>query len=394
MKIAFVVHGRFYAFDLARALLRRGHDVWLYTNYPRCAVARFDFPGERVMSFWMHGVTARCCHALRLNPDRKLHQLFGRWARNVVRTQRWDAVLCFSGVAEELFSSEIVGTRWLMRGSSHIETQAEILQAEEIRAGAPLDLPSDWMIQREQREYALTDGIITLSRFAESTFVAHGLGEKTVAISLGVDAAAFRADTDIIRQRCERINSGAKLRVLCVGTKSFRKGLLDFAAVVEAVGDRFEWKWVGAAEPESRKVLRRLRGRVEMTGALPQSALPDVYAWGDVFIFPTLEDGFAAVLTQAAESGLPIIATTNCGAPDFVREEQTGWILPIRSPDAFIERLNWCEQHRRELAQMVEDIYEQFQPRSWDDVTEEYESLLKSALQTRAANFAQSGVAE
>jgi UDP:flavonoid glycosyltransferase YjiC (YdhE family) len=31
LKIAIVVHGRFHAFDLARALLRRGHDVTLFT---------------------------------------------------------------------------------------------------------------------------------------------------------------------------------------------------------------------------------------------------------------------------------------------------------------------------------------------------------------------------
>jgi hypothetical protein len=30
-KIATVVHGRFQLFDLARALLRRGHDVTLFT---------------------------------------------------------------------------------------------------------------------------------------------------------------------------------------------------------------------------------------------------------------------------------------------------------------------------------------------------------------------------
>ena len=86
MKIAIVVQGRFHAFDLARELLQLGHDVTLFTNYPRWAVERFDVPGKRVQSFWMHGVLSRASAKL---PDRTclagareafLHRLFGRWA--------------------------------------------------------------------------------------------------------------------------------------------------------------------------------------------------------------------------------------------------------------------------------------------------------------------------
>jgi hypothetical protein len=32
-KIAIAVHGRFHAFDFARALIAQGHDVTLFTNY-------------------------------------------------------------------------------------------------------------------------------------------------------------------------------------------------------------------------------------------------------------------------------------------------------------------------------------------------------------------------
>ena len=60
------------------------------------------------------------------------------------------------------------------------------------------------------------------------------------------------------------------------------------------------------------------------------------------------------VLAQALACGLPLLATENCGAPDFVREGETGWIVPIRSPDRLAERLRWCGEHRNELAEMVQ----------------------------------------
>ena len=40
LKIAMVVHGRFHAFNVAPELLRLGHDLTLFTNYPASVAAR------------------------------------------------------------------------------------------------------------------------------------------------------------------------------------------------------------------------------------------------------------------------------------------------------------------------------------------------------------------
>ena len=84
MKIAIVVQGRFHAFDLARALINRGHDVTVFTNYPKWAVRRFGILPGHVRSFWLHGVVSKLAswfheRALWLEPERWLHPVFGRW---------------------------------------------------------------------------------------------------------------------------------------------------------------------------------------------------------------------------------------------------------------------------------------------------------------------------
>jgi len=382
-KIAIVAHGRFYAFDLARALLARNHDVHLFTNYPKWAVARFGFPVERVRSYWVHGVRSRVLGFVRDKlhtplPEPWLHESFGRWATRTVTRETWDVVYCFSGVAEQLFTV-LDGSpcgRWLIRASSHIRVQARILQEEERRAGVEIDKPSDWMIAREEREYRLADVILTVSSFAEKTFQESGFSEKVVSIPLGVDAGDFRPSPDTIKARIRRISGEGKLRVLYVGTKSFRKGLIDLQRIALEMAGRFEFRFVGPAEPQAHDLLSKLSAHVEVLPSVPQSDLPAVYAWGDLFILATVEDGFAVVLTQANACGLPILATTNCGASDFVRSDETGWILPIRSPEAFIKRLDWCDHHREELAEMVTRIHGQFQPRTWDDVAKDYEAAI------------------
>ena len=378
-KIAIVVHGRFFAFDLAKALLRRGHHVRLFTNYPRWAVARFGFPVGRVSSRWGHGVSSRVFNAARNKfrtpvPERWLHESFGRWAARTVAREQWDAVFCFSGVAEELLET-LAGSetsRWLVRGSCHIRTQARLLAEEERRVGWPIEKPSEWMIAREEREYGLADVILTLSTFARKSF----RQQNVVSIPLGVDVQRFRAEPDKLEERQQRIRSGKKLRVLFVGTQSFQKGLLDLAAIARQLSGRFDFRLVGPTEPQASGFLKELKSAMESLPAVPEARLPEIYAWGDVFLFPTIQDGFAVVLAQANASGLPILTTTNCGGSDFLRIGETGWILPIRSPDAFIEKLNWCDQHRSELAAMVGRMHHEFKPRTWDDVAVDYESAL------------------
>src|SRR5262249_36315032 len=154
--------------------------------------------------------------------------------------------------------------------------------------------------------------------------------------------------------RCQRLVAGEPLRVLYVGAVSLQKGLWDLRAIMRACDPkRFRFRLVGPVVPEARQLIGALSEGVEWIPKQAQASLPHWYAWGDVFVYPSLQDGFAQVLTQARASALPILATTNCAGPEVVHEEETGWILPIRCPQAFLERLSWCDSHREDLATMV-----------------------------------------
>jgi glycosyltransferase involved in cell wall biosynthesis len=99
-----------------------------------------------------------------------------------------------------------------------------------------------------------------------------------------------------------------------------------------------------------------------------------------VFVFPTIQDGFAVVLAQAQAAGLPLLATTNCAGPDLIREGETGWVLPIRAPEAFAERLRRADAHREALAEVARRVYEDYTPRAWADVAVEFVALCRGWL--------------
>ena len=383
LKIAIVAHGRFHAFDLARALLRRGHNVTLFTNYPKWAVERFNFPGNRVRSLWSHGVltrvVSRISQRLLRSCDGRFHTMFGRWAAAEIGNERWDAVILWSGVAEETLRS--LEGRWSLRlvhrGSAHIATQARLLMEEEERTGTPQDRPGAWMIAREHREYELADAVIVLSTFSYNTFISEGFRpERLYRVLSGADLKSFRPDLRVLEDRCARILSGEPLRILYVGNFSFQKGMWDAAEIIRGLNsERYVFRFVGSVSSEASALARKLAPLATFIPKQPQSELPGYYAWGDIFILPSIQDGFQTVLGQAAASGLPILTTTNGAGSDIVREGISGWVLPIRNPESFIERLRWCDTHREQLASMARRIYHDFKPRDWADVAADFESI-------------------
>ena len=368
----------------------------LLTNYPARIVARFGVKTETVRSFWPHGVLARAVGRvgsahLRQRSEPVLHSLFGRWAAATLRRQRWDVVYCFSGVAEEAFHA-VAGSgalRVLVRESSHIRTQDRLLCEEEVRTGILQERPCAWTLAREEREYALADVIRVLSSFTCGTFVDEGIRRSRFRLVLsGADLRTFRPTADVVESRVQRILQGGPLRVLNVGTFALRKGVWDTAAVIGALGSRLQFRFVGPIAPEAAGIAAQLKERgVEFSPKLPEASLPAAYAWGDVFMLPTIEDGFQAVLAQAAAAGVPILTTPNGAGTDLVRQGHNGWVLPVRCPDAFVQRLRWADDHRDELASMARASYADYQPRDFATVAADLEDMFSEAIAEHACDW-------
>jgi glycosyltransferase involved in cell wall biosynthesis len=384
-KLAIVAHGRFYILDLARELIRQGTDLTVLTNYPLRMAKRFGVPREHVRTWLIHGVLSRIAHQLglarRLEPW--LHRSFSRWALRQLRSGEFAGVKCMSGVAEETFRSQGHDStlKMLARGSSHIEVQSGLLLAEEMRVGARLDRPSRWRVERELREYAMADVVLVLSTFARESFLARGFPEDRLrTLHLGSDARLFRASRGVIEERCRRILSGERLRVLNVGSFAFRKGAFDLVEIARRCRGHMIVRTVGDQPRETSALRKQATGLIEFVRRQPEAMLPVFYAWADVFVFPTIEDGYAVVLAQAQAAGLPILATTNCAASDMLEEGRTGWVLPIREPGAFVARLRWCDEHRPELARMTRDVHESCSQRDWSVVAEEFRAICGGLL--------------
>jgi glycosyltransferase involved in cell wall biosynthesis len=394
VKIAIVVHGRFHAFDLARELHKQGHHVTLFTNYPAFIAARFGVPAKCVRSFLLHGLLSRA--AWKVWPrgggglvDRCANVAFGRWAARALAREDWDAVYAFSGVCEEIFQA-LRGRAtfcFLARGSCHIACQRRLLEEEQQRVGAWVEKPSEWMVAREEREYELADAIQVLGSFPHRSFVERGVDQrKLYMVRLGVDVRAFRASPAQVQARQARLRSGEPLHILNVGTFSLRKGAHDFLELLRQLDPaRFRWRFVGAIAADARGYAQAARGLAEFVGKKPQADLPAAYSWGDVFMLPSIEDGFGLVIAQALAAALPVLTTCNTGAADLIENNRNGWVVAPRQPEVLRERLLWCDAHREQLAEMVTAAQQTGVAWDWAQTAQQTEQSMRQALAVKTA---------
>jgi glycosyltransferase involved in cell wall biosynthesis len=384
-RIAICVQGRFHAFDLACALLAAGHDVWLFVTQPPSVVARSGFPAERVVSNLAVGAAQRIAGRLgRFGLRYPVHLIapwFGRWVqKKLARAPKFDVLHLWSECAEESLRAFKAPDqlRVVVRGSSHIRYQQRLLQQETLRSGVQQEGPSEWVCAREEREYALADRIVVPSSFAKMSCEHEGVAPSQILRLIpGTPSQEFQPSAATLAARAVRYQAGARLRVLSVGSVCFRKGLLDFEALVNSLDpSQFEFRWVGVISIEAKASVQRLQGRVEFTGAKPRAELVADYAWGDIFLLPTIEDGFPQVLAQAAVSGLPIITTPNGSGTDLVTPNVTGWVVPARDAAALQATLQHAYADRAVLARMTHSLQSDYQPRQWHTVAAEYQSFL------------------
>lgn len=336
MRVAVSVLGRFHAFDLARELHRAGCLEQCLTSYPRFAAARFGVPRERVRSLLpFEGLTRawlRSPKPMRALFDGRLQGLYARSVGHVL-PQHIDLLTSFSGsTLEAIEPARRRGARVVIeRGSAHIQTQSELLTEAYAELGLRPRLPHPRVVDRELAEYALADAIAVPSRFAARSFAERGFDPDRILVApYGVDLSAFSP--------AERPAPGR--RVLFVGQASVQKGTHHLVRAFEAAAPADAELWlVGGLEPELEPHVLG-RPRVRWLGPMDQSDLPDIYRQCHVFCLPSIQDGFGMVLTQAAASGLPIVASTHSGGPEVIDPDRTGALIEPGDVDGLAAALS------------------------------------------------------
>ncbi len=143
-----------------------------------------------------------------------------------------------------------------------------------------------------------------------------------------------------------------RMRFLFAGSMGQRKGLADvFAAFARLQRSDIELVVMGSLLMPM-PFYRRHGGDFTHEPTRPHGQVLALMDSCDVLLLPSLVEGRALVQQEALSRGLPIVVTRNAGGEDLVDEGRTGFLVPIRSPEALAERIAWLADHRQDLPAM------------------------------------------
>lgn len=201
----------------------------------------------------------------------------------------------------------------------------------------------EWKLRRKEQEVALADHIFVASSITQQSLLREGVSpDKITVIPYGAPIDYFQPQPKLDRT----------FRALFVGRVGARKGVHYLIKAWEELQlPQAELMLVGVNEfPETW--LSQLPYGVNYIPSVPHTTLNQYYSNANVFVFPSLVEGFGLVLLEAMACGIPVITTPHTAGPDILTDGTEGFIVPIRDSEALKEKLEWCYSHPQELAEM------------------------------------------
>ena len=204
-----------------------------------------------------------------------------------------------------------------------------------------------WEEWRE--ECALADRIVVNSAWASKCLAAAGVAEAKLRV-IPLPELSSSAAAHARRSYPPRFDAARPLRVLFVGQVGLTKGiaaLLEASALLEK--EPVEFHIVGPLRVQVPE--RFLRApNLRWIGRVAHDRVREYYRDADVFLFPSMCDGFGIVQSEAVAEGLPVIASRFCG--DVVADGVNGIRLdPVDGP-SIAAALRELSLHPERLEQM------------------------------------------
>jgi len=240
--------------------------------------------------------------------------------------------------------------------------EVDLVKEEEKRwpgwAKRSVEVPEAYF-QRREAEWAVADLVMVNSEWTKAALIKQGIPEiKMVVVPLAFEASSPRPSSLDLRpvfssaSRLSTFDSRRPLRVLFLGQVVLRKGiqyLIEAARMLEKESVHFD---VVGSIGVSEEGVKSAPKNMTFHGPVTRDRTEEFYRSADLFVLPTVSDGFALTQLEAMAHRLPVIATPNCG--EVVTDGVDGLIVPACDPMALAEAFQLLIQDPGKLRAMSE----------------------------------------
>ena len=251
-----------------------------------------------------------------------------------------------------------IGRKLMLEEAIRLPNWAETL------GGGIKDSPEK--LERKREELELADIVVGPGSFVLNSLPEWAINKKTIQSPFG--------SPKFIEPNCTKesnsIEISKPLRILFVGSMGQRKGLGDLFEAMKIVNNpNIELIVLGSLLAPLDFYKSEFPNFKHEVGRAHSEVLTLMQNC-DIFCLPSIVEGRALVMQEAMSQGLPIIITANTGGEDLVIEGETGFLIPIRSPKAIAEKINWFFENQSCISEMGEKAKIHAAKYTWENYAE------------------------
>lgn len=391
MNILILINGRFHFYDLARELKSKNYVVSIISTLPKYYIKNWTgLNTSKITSLLFLEIIKRLFYRFNMNTlnfevfQKKMFTFFSSYFIG----EKVDILIFFAGNGWHSQLINLVRKNKKRRiiaiadeGSAHPELVDKLLNYEYAKLGYKREANKRASLNFEtNKQYIFSDYIVVPSSFVKQSLISNGIEKEKIFINpYGVDTSIFKP----FNEQKKIKSDSQKIKILYCGLFSVQKGshlFLDAAKYFSLNNKKIEFLHVGGIDSELRSLVENYdRENFIHYDQVPQNELPHYYNKCDIFILPSIQDGFGMVALQAMACGLALICSTNCCGYDVVNHGVDGFIFEAGNIDELIFYINKLASD--------EDMLNSFKAKSllkvrnnftWHHYGERYQAILKS----------------
>jgi len=216
---------------------------------------------------------------------------------------------------------------------------------EQVRSRQPI-LRTLWFFYR--RLYLKADRIKAISRFIEKLTREVGYEGPVVVIPNAVDTAKFSASVEgelLWELKNKYGKQHGDIYLFTASRLVLSRGVEDVIRALSHLPPHVKFLIAGDGEDRAKleDIARKANvdDRVIFAGHIDHADLPAYFKMCDIFVRPSIIEGFGNAFVEAFAAGIPVVATPVGGIPDFLFDPwkdpeipSTGIFCKVRDPDS------------------------------------------------------------
>lgn len=227
--------------------------------------------------------------------------------------------------------------------------------------------------------------IIVLTEYMKKHFL-NWPDKKIITIPNCIEISKNFLDRNLIRK--ELLIKDDEHILLFVGRLHEIKGLIYLVSAMKVIheNDNISRLIIVGNDQGQRKVLDDLIAKLQLEkniSFIPETSHEKVFRYmraSDIFILPSLSEGFPMVLLEAMSSGIPIIASDTGGISEIVRDSWNGFLVRTRNPEDIAEKTLLLLNDNSLRKKISENNLADVQKYTWDTIIPRIEQIYQESL--------------